>query len=228
MKRGKKYIESSKQVDRNNKYSLEEGIELVKKLSYSTFPGTLEVHIDINVPKDRDPKSIRGAYTLPHSSDVKDIKIAVLCTPEMEAEATKAGADFVGLDKISKDIKAGKIEFDVVIATPSVMPKIASLGRELGPKGLMPNPKNGTVTDDLEAAIKEYKQGKQTFSCDETGVIHMKAGKLDMDTKELVENVHSCITTVENILGKPYNLSVTRMSIAPTMGAGVRINYSKE
>jgi large subunit ribosomal protein L1 len=228
MKRGKKYIKSVKGYDSTETYSLKEGIEQVKKLSYSSFNGTLEVHVDINVPKERDPKSIKGAYSLPHSIGSSDVKIAVFCTPDMEAVAKEAGADIVGMDKLMKDIKAGKIEFDVAIATPSVMASIAVLGRELGPKGLMPNPKNGTVTDDIASAVKEYKQGKQTFACDETGVIHMNAGKLDMSSDDLVENVHACVSAMEEVLSKNYAQLINKLHIAPTMGASVRINYVRE
>lgn len=228
MKRGKKYKNSTKNYDPTKIYNLKDGIEEVKKLSYSKFNGTLEVHADIIVPKDRDPKSIKGAYTLPHSTGNSDIKIAVFCTPELEKSAKEAGADIVGLDKLIKDIKAGKIEFDIAIASPSVMPKIAILGRELGPKGLMPNPKNGTVTDDIASAVKEYKQGKQTFVCDETGVIHMNAGKLDMSTDDLVENVNTCVSAMEEVLNKNYAQLINKLHIAPTMGASVRINYIRE
>jgi large subunit ribosomal protein L1 len=228
MQRGKKYIDSIKNYDPAKVYDVKAGIEKVKELSYSNFQGTLEVHADIVIPKDRDPKSIKGAYTLPHSTGESDVKIAVFCTPELEDEAKKAGADIVGLDKLTKDVKAGNIEFDVAIATPSVMPQIAILGKELGPRGLMPNPKNGTVTEDIADTIKEYKQGKQTFACDESGVIHLKAGKLDMDTKDLIENVHVCVNAILEALNKPYEQAISRLHLAPTMGASVKIAYSKE
>ena len=228
MKRGKKYIDSTKDYNPEKIYDIKSGIEKVKELSYSKFVGTLEVHADIVVPKDKDPKSIKGAYTLPHSTGKSDVKIAVFCTPELEKEATKAGADIVGLDKLTKDIKAGKIEFDVAIATPSVMANIAILGKELGPRGLMPNPKSGTVTDNLVDTIKEYKQGKQTFACDESGVIHLNAGKLDLDTDKLVENVEVCIKTILDTVNKPYEQSIKKLHLAPTMGASVKIEYSKE
>jgi large subunit ribosomal protein L1 len=228
MQRGKRYKKSIKNYDPREVYGLKEGIEKVKELSYSNFVGTLEVHADITVPKDRDPKSIKGAYTLPHSTGDADITIAVFCPPELEKEATEAGADIVGIDKLTKDIKAGNIDFDVAIATPSVMPNIAALGKELGPRGLMPNPKSGTVTDDLAGTIKEYKQGKQTFACDESGVIHLKAGKLDMDTEELIENVHTCVKAIEEALNKNYAQAFSKLHLAPTMGASVKINYSRE
>lgn len=228
MQRGKRYIDSIKNYDPKKVYSLKEGIEKVKELSYSNFTGTLELHADIIVPKDRDAKSIKGTYTLPHSSGNTDVKIAVFCPKELEDEAKKAGADIVGLDKLTKDVKAGNIEFDVAIATPSVMPDIAVLGKELGPRGLMPNPKSGTVTDDLVETIKEYKQGKQNFACDDSGVIHLKAGKLDMDTEELIENVHVCVKAIESALNKPYEQAFRRLHLAPTMGASVKVTYSRE
>jgi len=227
MKRGKKYIKVSKDLDRNKSYSLQEGIKEVKKTSYSKFVGSLEVHFDIVIPKDRDPKSIKGAVSLPHSTDVKSVTIAAFVTPDKEKDAQDAGADFVGLEKLIKDIKENKITFDVAIATPSVMPKIAVLGKELGPRGLMPNPKNGTVTDDIASAIGEYKKGKQTFACDTSGVIHIKAGKLDMDDEKLIENIHVAVSAVEDVLGKPYNQSVVRMHIAPTMGPSYKIEYKE-
>ncbi|PKN03069.1 50S ribosomal protein L1 [Candidatus Dojkabacteria bacterium HGW-Dojkabacteria-1] len=227
MKRGKKYTKVVKNLDRTVAYTVESAVKEAKKTSYSSFVGTLEVHFDIKIPKDKDPKSIKGALALPHSSGSKNVKVAVFATPDMDKIATDAGADFVGLDSLIKDIKAGKIEFDVAIATPSVMPKIAILGKELGPKGLMPNPKNGTVTDDIAQAVSEYKKGKQTFACDTSGVIHMTAGKLDLDDEKLVENVHACVIALEEVLGKVYTQAIDRMHLAPTMGPSFKIEYSK-
>lgn len=228
MKRGKRYIKSIKDYDATKTFSIEDGIEQAKKLSYSNFIGTLEVHIDINIPKDRDPKSIKGGYSLPHSIGTTNVKVAVFCPPDMEKDATSAGADIVGIDKLTKDINAGNIDFDVAIATPSVMSQIAILGKELGPRGLMPNPKNGTVTEDITEAIREYKEGKMTFACDDSGVIHLIAGKLDMDTDKLIENIHACVKAVEDVLNKKYVQGVKGVYIAPTMGASVRINYTRE
>ena len=225
MKRGKKYIKATKDIDRSKTYSVEEGVKEVKKNSYSSFVGTLEAHLDINVPKDRDPKSIKGAYSLPHSSGNADVKIAVFTTnPEA---AKEAGADFAGLEDLIKEVQKGNTNFDVVIASPDVMPKIAMLGRELGPKGLMPSPKNGTVTEDVVTAVEEYKKGKQTFTCDDSGVIHLAAGKLDLDDDKLVENVHACVTAVENVLNKRADQIIDKMHLAPTMGASVKIEYAK-
>ncbi len=227
MKRGKKYKKSTKGLDRNESYSLAEGIKKIKQLSYSKFVGTLELHIDLKLPKDKDPKSLKGAVSLPHSVGKKDVKVAVFCAPDMENKAKEAGADIVGMEKLIKDVKDGKIEFDVAIATPSVMPKIAVLGKELGPKGLMPNPKSGTVTDDIASAVEEYKKGKQTFTCDASGVVHMNVGKLDLEDEKLVENIHSALLAVSEVVGKTPELMIERMHLAPTMGPSVKIAYSR-
>ncbi|HAM37193.1 MAG: 50S ribosomal protein L1 [candidate division WS6 bacterium GW2011_GWC1_36_11] len=227
MKRGKKYIKTTKGLDRELTYSVAEGVKKVKSLSYSSFTGTLELHVDVKVPKDRDPKSIKGAISLPNASGNKVVRVAVFATPDKDEAAKAAGADLVGMEQIMKDIKSGKIEFDVAIATPAVMPKLAVLGKELGPKGLMPSPKNGTVTDDVAKAVAEYKKGKQTFACDDSGVIHMNVGKLDMDDAKLVENVHAGVSAIEEVLSKPVDQILQKMHLAPTMGASVKIAYSK-
>lgn len=227
MKRGKKYIKTTKGLNREETYSVAEGVKKVKTLSYSTFTGTLELHVDIKIPKDRDPKSIKGAVSLPNASGNKVVRVAVFATPDKDEAAKNAGADLVGMEQLIKDVKAGKIEFDVAIATPAAMAKMAILGKELGPKGLMPNPKNGTVTDDVVTAVSEYKKGKQTFACDESGVIHMNAGKLDMEDSKLVANIHACISALEEVFGKPYDQIIQKANLAPTMGASVKIVYSK-
>lgn len=227
MQRGKKYKNITKDLDRSKIYTVEEGVKEVKKLSYSTFTGSLEVHADIKIPKETDPKSIKGAISLPNASGESNTRIAVFCTPELEEEAKAAGADIVGLDNLVKDVKAGKVDFDVAIATPSVMPKIAIIGKELGPKGLMPNPKNGTVTEDIKSAVSEYKKGKQTFACDTSGVIHFNAGKLDMEDEKLIENVHACVAKLEETLNKNATQLLENLHLAPTMGPSVKIEYSK-
>ena len=228
MKRGKIYKKLTKNLDRTVSYSLKDGVKKAKELSYSKFVGSLEIHVDLKLPKDKDPKSLKGGVSLPHATSTKDVKVAVFCTPEKEDEAKKAGADFVGMEAIMKDVKEGKIEFDVAIATPSVMPKIAVLGKELGPKGLMPNPKNGTVTDDIAEVVSEYKKGKQTFACDPSGVVHMSVGKIDLDDEKLIENIHVAVQAIADVIGKTPELAIERMHLAPTMGPSVKVVYSKE
>lgn len=223
MKRGKNYKKTVKGLDSNATYTLEDGVKKAKNLSYSKFVGSLELHIDLKLSKDKDPKSLKGAVSLPHSTSTKEVKIAVFCSPEKEEEAKKAGADIVGMEKIMKDVKDGKIDFDVAIATPDIMPKIAVIGKELGPKGLMPNPKNGTVTDDIVSAIGEYKKGKQTFACDASGVVHMSVGKLDLEDAKLAENIHAAIIAISEVVGQSPELMIEKMHLSPTMGHSVRI-----
>ncbi|NLZ24549.1 50S ribosomal protein L1 [Candidatus Dojkabacteria bacterium] len=228
MKRGKKYRKVAENLDRTKIYSLEEAVTKVKETSYSSFVGSLEAHFNIKIPKDTDPKSLKGALTLPHQTDVKKIVIAVFTTPEKEKEAKEAGADYVGLDNLIKEIQAGKISFDIVIASPSVMSKIAILGKELGPKGLMPNPKSGTVTDNIAETVKEYKKGKQPFSCDSTGVIHIKVGRLDMEDEKLIENIHATVDAIEQVIGKQYPQAVSKLHITPTIGPSFKVDYKKK
>ncbi len=228
MKRGKKYIKITKNLDNSISYNLKDGVKKVKELSYSKFVGSLEMHVDLRLPKDKDPKSLKGAVSLPNATSTKDVKVAVFCNPDKEDEAKKAGADIVGMEKIMKDVKEGKIEFDVAIATPDVMSKIAVLGKELGPKGLMPNPKNGTVTDDVASAVSEYKKGKQTFACDPSGVIHVSVGKLNQEDEKLIENIHVAILAISEVVGKTPELMINRMHLSSTMGPSVKIAYSRE
>jgi len=228
MKRGKKYKKIVKDLNSEEIFSLTDSIKQVKENSYSSFVGSIDLHVAINIPKDTDPKSIKGAIALPHSVGAKSVKVAVFTTPDRDKEATKAGADIVGLDKLTKDIQAKKINFDVAIATPSVMPKIAILGKELGPKGLMPNPKNGTVTEDITTAVKEYKQGKQQFACDTSGVLHFLVGKMEMEDEKVIENVHTAMQAISDVLGKSLNQLIKSVHLAPTMGPSAKIEYVKE
>lgn len=226
MKRGKKYKKITKDLNRAKVYSLKDAIAKVKTLSYSSFVGSLELHADIKVPKEKDAKSIKGSLTLPHTGDTAGVKIAVF-TKEQEKEAKKAGADYYEFDKLVKDVKEGNIEFDIAIATPSVMSEIAVLGKELGPRGLMPNPKVGTVTEDVATVVEEYKKGKQTFACDPSGAMHIKVGKLDMDDAELIENIHTAIKAIEEAVGRNFEQSIKKLHLAPTMGPSVKVKYSK-
>lgn len=225
-KHGKKYRELQKKAP-NTELTLTEAIKAVKKNSYSKFNGTVELHIAINVPKDKDAKSLKGSVVLPYSTE-KKIKIAVFTTEDKVEEAKKAGAEKAGLEDLIKEIKDGKIDFDLAIATPEIMPKIAVLGKELGPKGLMPNPRTGTVTNDIAATIAEYKKGKQNIVCDESGVLHFAVGKLDFDDEKILENIKVCYAKVTEIVGKPIKQVLKSVAIAPTMGKGVKVIYSEE
>jgi large subunit ribosomal protein L1 len=224
---GKKYNEIKTKREAKE-FSLEEAVKKVKGLSYSKFMGSVELHITISLPKDMDAKSVKGAIALPHSASKGTTKVAVFASPENAKKALSAGADMAGLEDLIKEVQAGKINFDVAIATPDVMPKIAVLGKELGPKGLMPNPKTGTVTTDVETTVAEYKKGKQTFATDEQGGVHISVGKLDMEDSQIIENIKAVFTAVESAVGKSFTTIARRMYLAPTMGASVKFYYTPE
>lgn len=226
-RRGKKYIETKAKRE-TREFTLEEAVKKVKPLSYSKFTGSVELHIALSLPKDMDPKSVKGAVSLPHSAGKATTKVAVFTSPEGAKKALSAGADMAGLEELIKEVQSGKINFDVAIATPDVMPKIAVLGKELGPKGLMPNPKTGTVTDDLETTVAEYKKGKQTFAADAQGGIHVGVGKLDLKEEQLLENIKTVFSAVESAVGKQFGAVVRRLYLAPTMGPSVKFYYSAE
>ncbi|GAB4163378.1 MAG: 50S ribosomal protein L1 [Candidatus Dojkabacteria bacterium] len=221
--RGKKYIAIRKKKPTGT-LSLEEGIKKVKELSYSAFKGTVEFHLYISLPKDTDPKSLKGSITLPHSTSTKSVKIAVFTSPDNEKAAVDAGADFTSFEKLVKDVNAGKVEFDVAIATPDVMPKIAALGKVLGPKGLMPNPKTGTVTTDVANAVNEYRKGKMTFKSDDAGVFHFAVGSIELDEAKLMENIKACVDAASAIVGKRVTSLTKSAFLAPSMGPSVRVD----
>jgi large subunit ribosomal protein L1 len=221
--RGKKYIQIKKNKD-VKEHTLADALKIAKKSSYSKFNGTLELHVAVNLPKDKEARSVKGAVSLPYSSG-KTVRIYVFTTPENVKAALDAGADKAGLEDLMKEIKAGKIDFDVAIATPDVMAKLAVLGKELGPKGLMPNPKTGTVSNDVAKTVKEYKQGKISFAADEQGGIHMNVGKLDLDDEKLTENINVALKAIEDVYGKTLTQVIRGLHVAPTMGTSVKFKY---
>lgn len=226
-RRGKKYVEK-RAVKPVHELPLSEAIDKIKELSYSKFTGSVELHLLLNLPKDTDPKSIKGSVSLPYSSSDNSVRIAVFTTPEKEVEAKDAGADIYSMSQLMKDVKAGKIEFDVAIASPDVMPQIAVLGKELGPRGLMPNPKTGTVTEDITTTVQEYKKGKLNFKCDDTGGMHFNVGKLDMDTTMIAENVHAAVKAASETINKTPKQALKIAHIAPTMGPSIKVIFSDE
>lgn len=225
-RRGKRYIKARKNRP-TEVLSLGEGIKATKKLSYSNFDGSLELHLEVKIPKEKDPKSLKGSLTLPHSAEQGDVKIAVLTSKDNEAIAKEAGADLYDFEKLVEEVKKGNVNFDVAIATPDVMGQIAALGKVLGPKGLMPNPRTGTVTEDIAQTVEEYKKGKMNFTADSTGVLHFKAGKLTQSDEQLVENVRACVEAAAEALNKKADQVVKSAYLAPTMGASVEIELSE-
>ncbi|WKZ31418.1 MAG: 50S ribosomal protein L1 [Candidatus Dojkabacteria bacterium] len=212
----------------DQEFALKDAVAAVKKLSYSKFDGTVELHITLKLPKDTDMKSLKGSVSLPHSTGTKDVKVAVFCTPDNEAAAKEAGADMYNMEQLIKDVKGGKVDFDVAIATPDVMPQIAMLGKELGPRGLMPNPKTGTVTDDVATAVSEYKKGKLTFKCDDSGNMHFPVGKISMEDEQIVENIMAAVAAASDVVGRRPAQLVSKAHLAPTMGASVKVRFEFE
>jgi len=221
-KRGKKYNEKFAKIEKTL-YPLEGAIKKVKVNSYTKFDGSIDLHLSLALPSDKDPKSIKGSLTFPNTVKKEELKVIVFCEKESAEKAKKAGAVDAGLEDLIKKIQGGWMDFDVAIAVPSVMAQIAILGKDLGPKGLMPNPKTGTLTEDFEKALGEFKKGKTKFSCDEGGVVHVSVGKTKMDDKKIAENIVYATKQIATVIGKPVSSLVKSASLAPTMGPSARV-----
>lgn len=219
--RGKKYQKiAEKALDKM--VSLKDAVENVKKLSYSKFDGTVELHVSTILPKDKDPKSIKGSVSLPYTEG-KASKIAVAVPAHLEKVAADAGADMYKSVELLEELKAGKISFDILLATPDMMVQLATHGKALGPKGLMPNPKNGTVVapDKLAAVIGEFKRGKLVFKADAAGGIHVPVGKVSYGSEKITANVKEMINAIASLLGKSKEFVIKKAHLAPTMGPSV-------
>ncbi|PIY17949.1 50S ribosomal protein L1 [Candidatus Dojkabacteria bacterium CG_4_9_14_3_um_filter_150_Dojkabacteria_WS6_41_13] len=221
MKRGKKYQKVTEKI-LDSAVSLKNAVENVKKLSYSKFDGTIELHIVTILPKDKDPKSIKGSVSLPYMES-KSSRIAVAAPAHLEKTAQEAGADIFKFDDLMEGIKAGKIDFDILLATPDMMAQLAVHGKALGPKGLMPNPKNGTVVapDKLAEVVGEFKRGKLVYKADAAGGIHVAVGKISYTNEKIEANVKEMVTAVVSLLGKSKEYVIRKAFLAPTMGPSV-------
>src|SRR5512147_1849549 len=195
----KRKVAQSK-IEGNKQYSLKEASALVKQATTCKFDASVDLHIRLGVDPKKADQAIRGTVRLPHGTG-KTKKVLVLCTPDKEAEAKAAGADFVGLDEFVTKIEGGWVDVDVIIATPSVMPKIGKLGKVLGPRNLMPNPKTGTVTNDVAGAISDVKGGKIAFKVDKAGIIHESIGRVSFSPEKIAENSHQLLNAI--IKAKP-------------------------
>ncbi|GER87980.1 50S ribosomal protein L1 [Dictyobacter vulcani] len=194
-KHGKKYLEAIKQVDSEKQYQPEEAVSLLKKISYTKFDPTVEIHMKLGVDPRHADQMVRGVAMLPAGTG-KEVKVLVFAQGEKAAEAEAAGADVVGLDDLIKQIEADWLGFDVAIATPDVMGKVGRLGKKLGPRGLMPSPKAGTITFDLAKTIREVKAGRVEFKVDRTALLHIPAGKLSFSEEALMQNISSIVDSV--------------------------------
>ena len=210
--------------DSHKIYSLAEASGLVKELSYTKFDASVELHTNLGVDPRKANQMIRGVVTLPHGTG-KVTRVLVLCTPDKESEAQAAGADFVGLDDYIEKIKGGWTDVDVIICTPSVMAKVGQIGRILGPRGLMPNPKTGTVTMEIGNAVKEVKAGKIDFKVDKTGIIHAAIGKVSFTPEKIAENARAFVSAVLKL--KPQALKGTYLksaTICTTMSPALKLD----
>jgi large subunit ribosomal protein L1 len=218
MKRGKKYRESVKKYSSDNKYELNEALGLVKTMAYAKFDETVDVSVKLNLKKSQ---SVRDTVVLPYQFR-GDKKVLVFCKPEKEKEAQEAGATFVGADDLIEKVKGGWTDFDVAVATPDMMKDVGKLGMVLGRKGLMPNPKAGTVTFDLKGTLAELKKGRVEFRADKTGVVHLAVGKVSMESEKVAENVKAVMTEIKR--KRPVDVKgefIQTVSVASTMGPGV-------
>lgn len=211
-------------LDKAREYSLAEASALVKDLNIAKFDASVDVHVRLGVDPKKADQAIRGTATLPHGTG-KTKTVLVLCTPDKEAEARAAGADFVGLDEFVSKIESGWTDIDVIVATPSVMPKIGRLGKILGPRNLMPNPKTGTVTNDVAGAVNDVKGGKIAFKIDKAGIIHASIGRVSFEPTKIAENAQELINTLVRM--KPATakgIYLKSVSMASTMSPGITID----
>ncbi len=224
MKLTKKRKVANAKVDSNKAYNLKEAATLVKEINCTKFDSSVDLHVRLGVDPKKADQSVRGTVSLPHGTG-KTKRVLVLCTPDKEEAARAAGADFVGLDEFITKIEGGWTDVDVIVATPSVMPKIGKLGKILGPRNLMPNPKTGTVTVDVAGAVNDLKGGKIAFKVDKAGIIHASIGRVSFSPDKLAENTNELINAIIKL--KPSTakgIYLKGISLASTMSPGVTVD----
>ncbi len=222
-KRSKRYEEGAKLVDENKQYPLAEAVALVKSMPAPKFDETVTISLKLGVSAKQSDQMVRGTCPLPHGSG-KDVKVLVFANGEAATAAKNAGADFVGMDEMVKKVQGGFMDFDVVVATPDAMAEVRKLGRQLGPRGLMPNPKTGTVTDDTAEAVKAVKAGRVDFKLDKNGNVAVPVGKVSFGEQQLLENTEAAIDAING--AKPVTakgIYLLSGGISATMGAGVKV-----
>ncbi len=222
MKHGKKYRESLKKYDPAQAYELGKAVSLVKELKYSAFDETVELHVSLKLSKSQ---SVRDTVVLPHQFRTEK-KVLVFCKEDRVKEALDAGATYAGADEYIEKVKGGWLDFDIAVATPDMMKDVGRLGMVLGRKGLMPNPKTGTVTTDIAGAIAELKKGRVEFRADKTGVVHLAVGKVSMEPERIAENVSALLSEIDR--KKPSDAKagfVRSVSVSSTMGPGVWVSF---
>jgi large subunit ribosomal protein L1 len=223
-KHGRKYLEAAKLIEQDRRYEINEAAELLPKLSISKFDGTIEAHLRLGIDPRHADQLVRGTVVLPHGTG-KTTRVIVFAQGEKAQEALRAGADEVGGDDLVKRIDDGWFEFDVAIAAPDMMGTVGRLGKKLGPRGLMPNPKSGTVTFDIERAVGEIKSGRIEFKVDRAGIVHAPVGRASFTPEQIAANVAALVDAIQR--AKPSGAKGTYMrtlTLAPTMGPGVRVD----
>jgi large subunit ribosomal protein L1 len=226
-KRGKKYLAAKKAVEEKERYTLKEAVEKVKEIAFAGFDESVEMAVRLGVDPRHADQMVRGSVLLPHGTG-KEVKVLVFAKGEKEQEAKEAGADYVGAeDMVEKIQKEGWLDFDRAIATPDMMSLVGRLGRILGPRGLMPNPKTGTVTMNVKEAVEEIKKGKVDYKVDRAANIHVVVGKVSFDAEKLYENAKAVLDSIQR--AKPASAKGTyfkSITLSPTMGPGVRVDVS--
>jgi len=223
MKRSKKYLTAATKIDKSNIYPVEEALSLVKETSTSKFPGSVEVEIQLNLNQKQKSESIRGTVQFPNSFG-KEVKVLAFTDPANIKSAKTA--DISGGEELVAKVESGELEFDIVLATPAMMPKIAKLGKVLGRKGLMPNPKNGTVTTNMEEQITKFKSGQKSYKLQQESKINCVVGKTDMDADKLLENYNAFFTSVSEITKKFGSSAIKSVKIKSTMGPALNVKAS--
>lgn len=225
MKHGKKYVKAAALVDRHAKYTLEEAIKIIRQAKYTKWDESLEIHARLGVDPRNADQQVRGTVGLPHGTG-KEVRVLVFAQGELQQAATEAGADFVGGEDMAKKVLGGWTDFDAVVAAPDMMREVGKLGRVLGPRGLMPNPKTGTVTFDVAKAVKSLKAGQVEYRVDRTAIVHAALGKMSFTDEQLVDNVSTYLDAILKV--RPATLKgiyVRSISLSSTMGPGLKITY---
>jgi len=221
-----KHINAKEKIDKTKQYDLKEAVDLVKQLAHTKFDETVDLALNLGVDPKKSDQMLRGSVVLPHGLG-KKVRVLAFVKGEKAMEATNAGADYVGAEDLVEKINGGWLEFDKVVATPDIMGLVGKLGKVLGPRGLMPNPKSGTVTFDIGKAVKDITAGKADYKTEKAGLVHVSIGKVSFDSEKLIENARTVIRAIEK--AKPSTSKgkyLKKMSISSTMGVGVPINVA--